>query len=215
MKILKIILKWFGYLLLVPLAYLLISLVLTFISIDRKEENPISNKTIYLTSNGVHLDIVLATKDIDSLLLSGLDYSDTHNYLSFGWGDENFYLNTPTWNDLTFSNAFKALFLKSPTLIHLSPYKAKRNKWIEIKLSEPEFLKITSYLQNTFETNAKGMKILLPNKGYSSSDNFYKSKGSYSCLNTCNSWINTAFKQSGLKSCLWTPFDFGLMNKYE
>ncbi|REG87882.1 uncharacterized protein DUF2459 [Winogradskyella sediminis] len=59
------------------------------------------------------------------------------------------------------------------------------------------------------------MKIILENQGYSSIDDFYKAKGSYSCFKTCNSWVNSAFKESGLKSCLWTPFDFGLMNKYE
>lgn len=74
---------------------------------------------------------------------------------------------------------------------------------------------MNAYLQNTFETDKNGMKIILENKGYSSTDDFYKSKGGYSCFKTCNSWVNTGFKESGLKSCLWTPFDFGLLNKYE
>ncbi|MBL4888255.1 MAG: DUF2459 domain-containing protein, partial [Flavobacteriaceae bacterium] len=46
-------------------------------------------------------------------------------------------------------------------------------------------------------------------------DDFYKANGSFSCLKTCNSWANSAFKESGLKSCFWTPFDFGLINKYK
>ena len=66
----------------------------------------------------------------------------------------------------------------------------------------------------TFILNEKGEKILLKNKGYTSRDDFYKAKGSFSFYKTCNSWVNTGFKKSGLKACLWTPFDFGLMNKY-
>ncbi|WP_370569699.1 DUF2459 domain-containing protein [Flaviramulus sp. BrNp1-15] len=43
---------------------------------------------------------------------------------------------------------------------------------------------------------------------------FIKQKESYSCLKTCNSWVNSALKMSDLKSCYWTPFDFGIINKY-
>lgn len=74
---------------------------------------------------------------------------------------------------------------------------------------------MNAYLINTFYINAERSKILLEGKGYSAVDNFYKSKGSYSCFKTCNTWINTGFKESGLKSCLWTPFDFGLINKHK
>ncbi|RKN03977.1 DUF2459 domain-containing protein, partial [Aquimarina sp. AD1] len=153
--------------------------------------------------------------DIDSMLLSGIKYENLEKYISFGWGDENFYINTPTWGDLTFNNAFKAMFLKSTTLMHVTRYKQKHSDWVEIKINEIELQKLNTYLLNTFERNEKGMKILLKNKGYSSKDDFYKSKGSYSCFKTCNSWVNTGFKESGLKSCLWTPFDFGLLNKYQ
>ncbi len=135
--------------------------------------------------------------------------------MSFGWGEENFYLNTPTWNDLTFGNGFRALFLKSSTLIHLTRYEQKRNDWIEIKVSEMELKDLNSYIFDSFKTNNDGSKIMLENKGYSINDDFYKAKGNYSCFKTCNSWVNSGFKQSGLKPCLWTPFDFSLMNKYK
>ena len=215
MKILRKILKWILYFLLIPIAYLSISLVLSSVTIDRKDESKISEKTIYLSTNGVHLDIVIPTHNIDSVLISGLKRTTLESYLSFGWGDENFYIHTPTWGDLTFKNAFKAMFLRSPTLMHVTRYASKRPDWIEIKISETELKQLNVYLQNTFKTNANGMKLILENQGYSSKDDFYKANGNYSCFKTCNSWVNTGFKESGLKSCLWTPFDFGLMKKYE
>jgi uncharacterized protein (TIGR02117 family) len=215
MKIVKKVLGWIFCFLLIPIAYLIVSLILTSITIDRKVDSKISDKSIYLSTNGVHLNIVLPKKNIESSLLSGIKHNQTDNYLSFGWGDENFYINTPTWGDLTFKNAFRAMFLKSSTLMHVTRYRKKPSDWIEIKINESELQKLNSYLQNTFESNESGMKIILENKGYSSIDDFYKSKGSYSCFKTCNSWVNLGFKESGLKSCLWTPFDFGLMNKYD
>ncbi len=98
--------------------------------------------------------------------------------------------------------------------MHVTRYKSKSSEWIEIKVNNTELSKLNTYINNTFKTDKTGKKIILPNQGYSSTDDFYKAKGSYSCFYTCNSWVNSGFKESGLKSCLWTPFDFGLLNKY-
>lgn len=215
MRIGKRIIKWFLYFLLIPITYILVSLILSSITVDKIVTNESSEKLIYLSTNGVHLDIILPIENLDSFVLSGLKYKKNEKYLSFGWGDENFYINTPTWNDLTFKNAFSAVFLKSSTLIHITRYKQKYSDWVAIKVNDSELKKLNNYLLNTFKTDEKGMKIILKNQGYSSTDNFYKSKGSYSAFKTCNTWVNTGFKKSGLKSALWTPFDFGLINKYK
>jgi len=215
MRIIKKILKWIFYLALIPIGYLLISLFLTIITVEKKDKLSNLNKTIYLSTNGVHLNVILLKKDISSDLIKGISHLSNEKYFSFGWGDENFYLNTPTWGDLTFRNGFNAMFINSPTLIHLTRYKKKHNDWVEIKISENEINRLNLYLIHSFKKDSEGKKILLPNKGYTSNDDFYKAIGRYSCFNTCNSWINTGFKESGLKSCYWTPFDFGLINKYD
>lgn len=125
------------------------------------------------------------------------------------------FINTPTWGDLTFNNAFKALFLKSSTLMHINRYTKKQNDWVEVNINKNELQELNSYLLHSFLTDLNGDKILLKDEGYGSNDDFYKAKGSYSCLKTCNTWVNSGFKQSGLKSCFWTPFDFGLLGKYD
>ncbi len=103
MKVIKVILKWILYFLLLPILYVIIALILSTITIEKQSiDNRNQEKSIYLYTNGVHLDIVIPKKDIDTLLLSHLKSESTDNYLSFGWGDENFYINTPTWDDLTF-----------------------------------------------------------------------------------------------------------------
>lgn len=215
MKIVKKILKGLFYFLLIPVSFLVVSLILSSITIDREEDITFAEKSIYLSTNGVHLNIVMPMKNIENRVLLGLKYEETDDYLSFGWGDENFYINTPTWGDLTFKNAFTALFLNSSTLMHVNRHEQKQSDWIEIKISESELKKINTYLLNSFKTDTNGMKIRLRNKGYTPMDDFYKSEGNYSIFKTCNSWVNTGFKKSGLKACLWTPFDFGLMNKYK
>lgn len=214
MKIVKKIAKWITYFLLIPVIYLLISLVLTSITVNKKLNQEDADKSIFLTTNGVHLDIVLPKENIDSLLLSGLYHRPTDNFLSFGWGDENFYLKTPTWADLTFKNAFIALFLKSSSLIHLTRYQVEEEDWVEIRVTDSELKKLNTYLFRSFNLNEAGEKVMLSNRGYSSRDNFYKAEGNFSCFKTCNSWVNSGLKESGMKACYWTPFDFGLINKY-
>lgn len=214
MQLIKNIGKGVLYLLLIPLTYLLISLLLTAIPVNQKMGEEVKNHTVYLSTNGVHLNVVLPKENIDPELLSTLKYNYNDNYIGFGWGDENFYLNTPTWGDLTFKNAIIALFLKSSTLMHVTRYQTAGKDWIKVKISELELEKLNTYIYNSFALNQQGDKIILEGKGYSSYDDFYKAKGSYSVFKTSNSWVNTGFKSSGLKACLWTPFDFGLMQKH-
>ena len=215
MKIARKILKWVLLFLLIPTIYILTSFLLTAITIDRVAEQAIDDRSIFLNTNGVHLDIVIRRNELDSLVLAGLTQFPNEKYFSIGWGDENFYINTPTWAELTFQNAFKAMFLKSSTLIHVTRYRQKRLDWVEVKINKTELAKLNAFILQGFALDEHGKKIILPNKGYSESDNFYKANGNYSCLKTCNSWVNKGFKESGLRACLWTPFDFGLLGKYE
>ncbi|MET1260622.1 DUF2459 domain-containing protein [Flagellimonas sp. DF-77] len=215
MAVIKRILKWIGYSLLLPIAYGLVSLLLSYITIERENEDELTETSIFLSTNGVHLDIVMPTEYLAPSLADDLELGPRTQYLAFGWGDAEFYLNTPTWGDLTFTNAFSALFLNSATLMHVTRYDGKRAGWIEVKVSKTELQRLNDFLFASFQTDAQGNKLILEGKGYFTNDDFYKANGSYSCFKTCNSWVNSGFRQSGLKSCFWTPFDFGLMNKYD
>ncbi len=215
MKIFLKILKWFLYFLLIPVSYVIISLIFSYITVNKTKPGLEKNKEIFLSSNGVHLAIIIPINNIGNELLKDLKYTQNTKYLSFGWGDENFYLNTPSWNDLTFGNAFKALFLKGSTLIHLTRYNHKRKSWIKINITETELKKLNKFISGSFKKGKNGQKIILQNKGYSTNDDFYLAVGRYSLFDTCNSWVNKAFKKSGIKACYWTPFAFGLMEKYK
>jgi len=212
MKVIKKIVKWIIAIILIPSVYLLVSLILTFIPVNNEEENSGKNNSIYLNSNGVHLNIIIPKSQLDSRLLDGLKHFINDNYFSFGWGDKNFYLNTPNWSDLSFTTAFKALFLKSSTLIHLTRYSTTKGDWVEIAVNQNQLDKINQYIYKTFYFDSLNKKILLNNKAYSYNDDFYEAKGSYSCYKTSNSWINSGLKESDIKACLWTPFDFRLLS---
>ena len=215
MNVLRKIVKWIIVIVLIPFAYLLVSLILTIIPVNNKTGNSEKNNSIYLNSNGVHLNIIIPKDQLDSNLLVGLKYNEHDQYFAFGWGDRNFYLETPTWGDLTFKNAFVALFLKSPTLIHLTRYSASRGDWAEIKVDKDQLKKINQHIYDSFYNDLQNNKVLLPDKGYSNNDDFYEALGSYSYYKTCNSWVNTGLKNVGIKACLWTPFEFRLLGMHQ
>jgi len=215
MKVIKKILKWITTLILIPVVYLLVSLILTFIPVNGNDNYTEKNNSIYLNSNGIHLDIIIPKDQINSNLLNGLEYSKKDKYFSFGWGDKNFYFNTPTWNDLTFNNAFKALFISSPTLIHLTRFSAIQKDWVEVNVNQDQLYMINQYINKTFYFDTHDNKVLLRNNGYTNNDDFYEALGSFSIFKTCNSWVNSGLKESDIKACFWTPFDFGLLKMHK
>lgn len=199
----KVIVKWFCVLLFLPVSYLLISLLLTYVTVNDEGNFEVTEEVIYLKSNGIHLDIVLPSCYLSMLAIES-------KYIAVGWGDKDFYLNTPNFKDLTISTAFKALFLRSKTLLHLTNYDEVKKDWVRIVVTRKQLEHIASQINKEFD-----LSDLTPIKGYGSGDLFYKARGSYSCLFTCNSWINSILKSAKLKACVWTPFSFRLMNIYK
>jgi len=112
-------LKYTGYTLLTIIIFLLVYLgcawALSHLSV-KAEPNTQSQVAIYIKGDIVHTDLVLPVKTeskdwSQSILYKYTRTGDTaFNYISFGWGDKGFYLETPTWADLKASTAFKAAF---------------------------------------------------------------------------------------------------------
>lgn len=199
-----------------PLLYLVIAFILSSVTVNKQASTHLHKhtKTIYLSTNGVHLDIVIHSHQLSPDLARGLKRGAT--YYAFGWGDENFYLNTPTWADLTLKNGVSALFLNSSSLMHVTRFSSPlpHSDWVAVALTPQQLNQLNKQIVATFQTNANGQKIHIVGAGYTATDDFYKAHGSYSLAHTCNTWVNASFKKSGLKASYWTPFDVGLLNKY-
>jgi uncharacterized protein (TIGR02117 family) len=137
-------------------------------------------------------------------------------YVGFGWGDKEFYLTTPTWADLTLSTAFKALFLKSESALHVSfyPYLSGYNGMKKLRISPVQYQAMVRFISSSFKRNEDGRTIRIQCPGFGDPDCYYEAMRSYSLFYTCNTWANQAFKKSGLRACVWTPFDKGLLFQY-
>lgn len=211
----KQLLKYGLYALLLPILYLATAFLLTACTVHRQQTPELGEPQIFLTTNGIHLDIVLPLVAIDERLKTGLALTGSEAYCAFGWGDHDFYLETPTWEDFTVKNVFKAAFLKTSTLMHVTRYPAQQRTWVAVPVTAEQLDKLNAFILQSFALDEAGNKQILPNKGYHRYDDFYEAVGSYSVLYNCNSWANDALKSSEMKACYWTVFDFGLLNKYD
>lgn len=192
--------------------YFVFALLFSFLRTIPSEQTCSPTKEIFITSNGVHLDIVIPVENVQPEFLEKLDILKGTKYVSFGWGDQEFYINTPTWADLTFGTAFKALFLKSKTAMHVTCYQSSYQSWKRLKLCSPQLDLLNQYIENSFTKTEAGSLIKLNVEGYYNYDSFFAAKGSFSFYKTCNIWVNKALKVIGVRTSIWSPFDFGILH---
>lgn len=171
----------------------------------------LAENEVFITSNGVHLDIIVPVEDLYPQLVTQLNFKKGTKYISFGWGDKDFYINTPEWSDLKFSVAFKALFLKSQTALHVTGYPQSYGSWRSVTICDEQLEILNNYISKSFIKDEKGSINGFKVKGYGINDNFYDARGSFSVFKTCNIWTNTALKETGIKTSVWSPFDFGVL----
>ncbi|MDT8759044.1 TIGR02117 family protein [Sphingomonas psychrotolerans] len=172
-----------------------------------------SGVRIYVVDNGIHTDLVLpaATEGMRwDDLLKPEDLADPKragaSHLAFGWGDRDFYLNTPTWWDVNPIRVGRAFVGAGATVVHVShiaePQAGANAK--AIVLRPEEYRRLAAFIRGTF---GKGPPV----RGYGGADAFYVAQGGYSLLRTCNAWTGEALRAAGLRVGAWTPFASGVM----
>ncbi|MGN7783133.1 TIGR02117 family protein [Niabella sp. 22666] len=224
-KILKRTAKVLLYIVLFLGIYVLAGLLIPFIPVNKNKDYQSPNDlTIYIMSNGVHTDIVVPVKTEWMDWTRYISYADTdlkdssYAYVGIGWGDKGFYLQTPTWADLKFSTAFKAMTGLSSSAIHATFYKniVPDSSTVAINISKEDYRDLTQFITQSFDLDDKGGSIHIPsvNDGYGDMDAFYEAKGSYNLFYTCNTWSNNALKAAHQKAALWTLLDKGIFRHY-
>lgn len=203
--------------------YGLAAFSLSKITVNSEAENQAKEVTIYIMTNGVHTDLILPikneTKDwSQQIKIENTKAKDsTAQYVAFGWGDKGFYLDTPEWSDLKFSTAFNAAFGLSNSAMHTTFCKSvKESKTcVKIEVSKENYQKLVTYIESGFQYDANQNPIFIEATTYGKNDSFYEANGKYNLFQTCNSWANTALKESNQKAAFWTVTDTGIFNHYQ
>lgn len=201
------------------ISYLLFAVLLSLIPVNRNAVTG-GDTEIYIRSNGVHLELLLPVstpyKDWSEAIQIDSRIKNRVHFLSFGWGDRNFYLHTPEWSDLTFGTAFTALLQKSPSAMHIDFYSSVDTGRLckRIHINSDQYLEIIHFVDSAFQRDTNGHFIEIKELHYAQYDRFYEATGSYHLFYTCNTWTNQCLKNAGLRACLWTPFDRGTLFHY-
>jgi uncharacterized protein (TIGR02117 family) len=177
------------------------------------------NLNICVSNTGIHSNIIVPIKNnvfnwSENILIDGIgiDAINNYNYLSFGWGDRDFYMSTPSLTDINLSTTLKALFLPTSSVMDVKGYQSIPN-YLEvkcIKVSQTDYLRLMEFIQATFQVDAKGRKIRLGD-GHTTNAGFYAANGSYSVLRTCNSWTGEGLRKANVNTPLWDGLSFAIM----
>lgn len=222
-KIFRILFKALIALVTFLLTYTVVIFFTSIISVNGDRVNEDKNIPIYILSNDVHTDIVIPLKNEIKDWSSEISFLDTKakdstkNLLAFGWGDRGFYLDTPTWAELRFSTAAKAVTGLSSSAMHVTFYKnLKENETCKkILVSDKQYKDIIKYIEDSFLLDSAKKIQRIGTHSYGNQDVFYEAKGSYNLFYTCNTWANQALKAANQKAALWTVTDKGIFYHYD
>ena len=172
--------------------------------------------TAFVVSNGVHTDLVLP------LQAAGIDWRTDFPpaqaraaptdaaWIGFGWGDREFYLNTPTWAELTLRRAWGAAVGANPSLLHVSWLATAQlppgRTWV-ISLTPAQYLRLAAHVRASLP---QGRAVPIPGAHYGPDDAFYEATGRYHLFATCNTWTGRGLRAAGVTVSRWTPFDFNV-----
>lgn len=214
--------KFLLIILALPIIYLVMALIGSLIPVNSNPEPNNTEIDIYLYKQNMHTDILLPVKSEiikwDRIFKPENSLSNPQNsgFIGFGWGDLNFYRNTPQWKDLKLGVAFKALFLRSQSALHTRFYQKipVSENLVKISVSEDQYKKLSEYILETVNAKNKSKIQAVSGLHYYQDDAFYLAETSFHLLKTCNTWTNSALRASGLRACLWTPFPQGIFFQY-
>ncbi len=227
MKIIKRITNYFVYTVISVIAFLLLYVLISFglskIEVNSDVNNYKKEIEVYILTNGVHTDIVVPINNEIKNWSKEIHFQQTKsqdsimNYLSFGWGDKGFYLDTPTWADLKLSTAFKATFGLGNSAMHATFYKnMKQGKdCVKLYINKEEYRQLINFIESSFKRDKNGSPIFIEATTYGKNDIFYEAYGKYSLFFTCNTWANNALKAMNQKAAWWTNYDQGIFQHYQ
>jgi uncharacterized protein (TIGR02117 family) len=198
---------------------------LSAIRVDGASHDPAERIDIAIFTTPVHTDIVvpLRTDVVDWaawLPAGAFDRSPAgYEFVSFGWGDRGFYLETPTWSDLKASTALTAVAGIGSSVMHVEfrdpPASYVGNDDFRMHcttIDRTHYRELVEYLQGSFQRDPAGRPQPIPlppalaGAYWNGPHAFFEAIGHYSLIRTCNVWTTDGMRRAGLPTPWWSPF---------
>ncbi|CAA9547049.1 MAG: hypothetical protein AVDCRST_MAG23-2635 [uncultured Sphingosinicella sp.] len=203
-----------GVLAALPLLYALAALIGGLIPANAGWEEPRDGVVVFVRTNGVHTWIMVPTVNAQMdwrPLAPAAHIRDPRyagNYLALGYGNREFYLNTPRWADLRPRTALAAAFGGGRSLMHVEhEWNPRVNEDQQrLVLTPDQYRRLAGHMVRSFELDEAGRTRPLLGRGYGPADVFYEARGPYNAFLTCNEWTGAALRAAGVRTGIWTPF---------
>ena len=192
----------------VLLCYGVAGLIGGLVPANRGWTPPATGVRIYVEDNGIHTGIVVPAA------AAGVDWGRVvrpehlrdpryagYGWRSFGWGDRDFYIGTPTWWDLNPLVVLKGAFGSDGSVMHVEAIPEPRvgRSVRTVMLTPEEYRRLAGFIRASFAPGPSRF-------GYGAYDAFYPARGHYSAIRTCNAWTGEALRRAGMTMGRWTPF---------
>lgn len=216
--VVKRVANWVGHLFLgiagVLAAYLVAGAIGGAIPTHRDWRPAADGVTIFIETNGIHTGIIVPklAAGIDWRPIARPDHLADPRYagfdhLAFGWGEREFYLDTPTWADVRPSTIVTAAIGSDDTLVHVEhlPRPVPGRDVRAVVLSITQYRRLAAFIAASFLPGGGHRP------GYAGYDAFYAATGHYDAIRTCNAWTGNALAVAGVRIGMWTPFPATVM----
>lgn len=203
----------------IPALYLLAALIGSLIPVNRGWAEPEAGTTIYLRSNGVHIDLIMPAnaQGLDwRPLLPARDFArppPNPRWFGFGAGERRVYLETPRWRDIK-PKAVWAGLTGGERVMHVERIDRPGPELRAIRLRPEEYRRLWASVRAEFDLDQDGRPQRIDHPGYWHDDAFYEGFGKADAVDTCNQWVTERLKVARIETSLWTPFAQGLMWRY-
>lgn len=182
---------------------------------------PDSGITIYVETNGVHTGFILPAQ------AAGVDWhavfppahvsdpryraSGATDHIAISWGERDFYLATPRWQDIDLALVARAAVGSDTTLVHIyhMTHPAEGRYARRLVISHAAYRHLATRLMQDIALPPGALPRPIP--GYGGDDVFYRGRGRYSLVRSCNVWTGDHLRAIGVRIGAWTPAEHHVM----
>ena len=179
---------------------------------------------VMVVDNGIHVDFLLPITVADhdwrevfdpAATRMGAGLGEIATHVVIGWGHRDFYVNTPTWSDLTATTVARAVLGIGGTVMHIT----YASTWFDpensvmFSLSSTDYQRLVDGIVETTILDESGRAVPLDAPGYMEFDAFYEAEGSYNALHTCNNWAISILAGAGVRVPVWSPFSGAILDQ--
>lgn len=156
-------------------------------------------RTVFIVSNGWHSSIVMARSDLPTNRIREAADFPQARFLEFGWGDAEYY---PAAQH-TIAMTLRAALFPSPSVMHIAGLSVPpaqhypRAEVIGLSLDAASLGQLIDYINGSF-AHAGHKRATAIGPGLYPDSYFYHAVGSFTLINTCNTWTARALAAADL-----------------